>query len=77
MAVFSIYDLATARGVSYTTMRRHIQDLQNELKFEKVSKGIYYSEEEAHKLAILFGFDIANLYKPITPKHSQGTLGLR
>jgi DeoR/GlpR family transcriptional regulator of sugar metabolism len=77
MATFSIDDLAKARGVSYDTMRRHIQEYKNEGKFEKTSKGIYYSEEEAHKLATLFGFDIGNLYKPINPKGgTQGRLGI-
>lgn len=58
MAAYSLNDIAKMYGVSKQTTRRHIRKLSEEKKFKKVSVGMYYTDADVEKLALLLGFHL-------------------
>lgn len=55
---FTIKEIANFANVSIRTMYRRLNELKEDGKFKKQSKGLFLSEDEAQQIADILGFKI-------------------
>lgn len=71
MAIYSIQDIANARGYSYQATRNHIQNIIKKKKFVKTGEGVYFNDVDIEALEKLLGFKMPKKINGQVPKQMR------